>query len=228
MNEPLSLLTALLIGLFGASHCLVMCGGIAAATGNSSLPERRLASLLAFNGGRISSYAVAGLLVGAAGLWLQQLHDSLMLLLRSLAGVMLILMGLYVARWASWLTRIERLGQYLWRFLQPQTGRLLQQSSLTARFGLGMLWGWLPCGLIYSTLSWVAANGDPLLGALTMATFGLGTLPALLAGGLAAATLSRWLNHRLTRQLAGLLLIGYGLWTVTLVWLPVLDRSISH
>ncbi|MFC3679734.1 sulfite exporter TauE/SafE family protein [Bacterioplanoides pacificum] len=228
MNEPLSLLTALLIGLFGASHCLVMCGGIAAATGNSSLPERRLASLLAFNGGRISSYAVAGLLVGAAGLWLQQLHDSLMLLLRSLAGVMLILMGLYVARWASWLTRIERLGQYLWRFLQPQTGRLLQQSSLTARFGLGMLWGWLPCGLIYSTLSWVAANGDPLLGALTMATFGLGTLPALLAGGLAAATLSRWLNHQLTRQLAGLLLIGYGLWTVTSVWLPVLDRSISH
>jgi len=228
MNEPLSLLTALLIGLFGASHCLVMCGGIAAATGNSSLPERRLASLLAFNGGRISSYAVAGLLVGAAGLWLQQLHDSLMLLLRSLAGVMLILMGLYVARWASWLTRIERLGNYLWRFLQPQTGRLLQQSSLTARFGLGMLWGWLPCGLIYSTLSWVAANGDPLLGALTMATFGLGTLPALLAGGLAAATLSRWLNHQLTRQLAGLLLISYGLWTVTSVWLPVLDRSISH
>lgn len=228
MNEPLSLLTALLIGLFGASHCLVMCGGIAAATGNSSLPERRLASLLAFNGGRISSYAVAGLLVGAAGLWLQQLHDSLMLLLRSLAGVMLILMGLYVARWASWLTRIEQLGNYLWRFLQPQTGRLLQQSSLTARFGLGMLWGWLPCGLIYSTLSWVAANGDPLLGALTMATFGLGTLPALLAGGLAAATLSRWLNHQLTRQLAGLLLIGYGLWTVASVWLPVLDRSISH
>ena len=228
MNEPLSLLTALLIGLFGASHCLVMCGGIAAATGNSSLPERRLASLLAFNGGRISSYAVAGLLVGAAGLWLQQLHDSLMLLLRSLAGVMLILMGLYVARWASWLTRIERLGNYLWRFLQLQTGRLLQQSSLTARFGLGMLWGWLPCGLIYSTLSWVAANGDPLLGALTMATFGLGTLPALLAGGLAAATLSRWLNHQLTRQLAGLLLISYGLWTVTSVWLPVLDRSISH
>lgn len=225
MNEPLSLITALLLGLFGASHCLVMCGGIAAASGAAAhQTHNKIATLLAFNSGRILSYTIAGMMVGFLGLWLQQLHDGLMLSLRSLAGVMLIMMGLYVARWASWLTRIEQLGQALWKHLQPSAGKLMAQSSLRSRVALGMLWGWLPCGLIYSTLSWVAANGDPLLGALTMATFGLGTLPALFAGGLAAASLSRILNHTLTRQFAGLSLIVFGLWTLVSIWLPVLDR----
>jgi sulfite exporter TauE/SafE len=224
MTEPLSLVTALLLGLFGASHCLVMCGGIAAATGASSPPSQRLPSLLSFNLGRIASYSIAGALVGWAGLWLQQQHDVLMLSLRTLAGVMLLLMGLYIAHWSSWLTRIEQLGQGFWRLIQPQAGKLMSKPSLPARFALGMLWGWLPCGLIYSTLSWVAANGEPLAGALTMATFGLGTLPALFAGGLAAASLSRFLNHHVTRTLSGMLLIIYGLWTVSSVWWPILDR----
>ena len=226
MNEPLSLLTAIMIGLFGASHCLVMCGGVAAAVGTSAAQSsgNRFIAILTFNLGRISSYTLAGLLVGLLGLWLQQQHDTLMLILRTIAGVMLILMGLYIARWATWLTRIERLGQGVWRHLQPKAGKLLAKPDLLSRFALGTLWGWLPCGLIYSTLSWVAANGDPLLGAATMAAFGLGTLPALFAGSLAAASLTRFLNHSATKQVAGLLLIGYGLWTVRLVWLPILDR----
>jgi len=226
MNEPLSLLTAIMIGLFGASHCLVMCGGVAAAVGTSAAQSsgNRFIAILTFNLGRISSYTLAGLLVGLLGLWLQQQHDTLMLILRTIAGVMLILMGLYIARWATWLTRIERLGQGVWRHLQPKAGKLLAKPDLLSRFALGTLWGWLPCGLIYSTLSWVAANGDPLLGAATMAAFGLGTLPALFASSLAAASLTRFLNHSATKQVAGLLLIGYGLWTVRLVWLPILDR----
>lgn len=226
MHEPLSLLTAVLIGLFGASHCLVMCGGVAAAVGSSAAQssDNRFVAILSFNLGRISSYTIAGLLVGLLGLWLQQQHDVLMIGLRSLAGIMLILMGLYIARWSTWLTRIEQLGQGVWRRLQPKAGKLMAQSGVSARFSLGMLWGWLPCGLIYSTLSWVAANGDPLLGAAAMAAFGFGTLPALFAGSIAAASLTRFLNHSATKHVAGLLLIGYGLWTVSSVWLPLLDR----
>ena len=226
MVEPLSLITALLIGLFGASHCLVMCGGIAAAVGNNSATASgdKFSAILAFNLGRISSYTFAGALVGLAGLWIQQQHDTLLLLLRSLAGVMLVLMGLYVARWATWLTRVEQAGQWFWKRIQPSAGKLMGKTSLSSRFALGMAWGWLPCGLIYSTLSWVAANGDPLMGATTMAAFGLGTLPALFAGSLAAASLSRFLNHQVTKQAAGMLLIGYGLWTISSVWLPILDR----
>lgn len=219
MTEPLSLLTALFLGLFGSSHCLVMCGGIAAALGSHNR-QNPLAGLLLFNSGRILSYAIAGLLVGSLGLWLQGLHEGLMLSLRSIAGVLLILMGLYVARWASWLTRIEQLGQWLWKRLQPATGPLMRQHSLLARFQLGLLWGWLPCGLIYSTLSWVAANGQPLLGALTMIAFGIGTLPALFAAQLASTSLMQYLNKNVTRAIAGVLLISYGIWTLVALWLP--------
>ena len=77
-----------------------------------------------------------------------------------------------------------------------------------------MLWGWLPCGLIYSTLSWVAANGDPLNGALAMLVFGLGTWPAVFSASLLSASLMKLIQHHLMRQLSGLLLISYGVWTL--------------
>lgn len=219
MTEPLSLFTALLLGLFGASHCLVMCGGIAATVG-AQVKEQRVVSAFAFNGGRVLSYTLAGLLVGGLGLWLQSHHHGLMLGLRAIAGVLLLLMGLYIARWAMWLTHIEKLGQGLWRLIQPTASRFMGSHRIRDRFWLGMLWGWLPCGLIYSTLSWVAANGDPINGALAMLFFGLGTLPAMLSSSLASVMLMRWIGHRYVRQVAGLLLIVYGLWTLAAIALP--------
>lgn len=217
MIEPLSLFTAFMLGLFGSSHCVVMCGGIAAAIG-ARAGERRLSAALLFNGGRILSYTLAGLLVGSLGLWLQSLNDQLMLILRTLAAVMLVLMGLYVARWSALLTRFEQLGNHLWKRLQPATGKMMQSTRLRDQLLLGMLWGWLPCGLIYSTLSWVAANGQPALGAAAMFAFGLGTLPALLASTMAGNLLTTLLANQHLRRLAGLLLIGYGVWTGWVVW----------
>lgn len=217
MTEPLSLLTALLLGLFGSSHCLVMCGGIAAAIG-SRAGDKRLQTMLLFNGGRLLSYTLLGLLVGSLGLWLHSLHDSLMITLRTLAAVMLILMGLYVARWWMVLTRFEQLGKPLWDALQPLTRRFMASVRPQDQLFLGMLWGLLPCGLIYSTLAWVAANGDPLPGAAAMFAFGTGTLPALLAGTIAGNLLSPWLNHPVLRQLTALMLILFGAWTGIAVW----------
>ncbi len=213
MTEPLSLLAALLIGLSGASHCLVMCGGIAAAAG-SAASEHRFRSALLFNSGRILSYALAGLLVGAAGLWLQSLNDLLMIGLRLLAGVMLILMGLYIGRWLMWLTRIEAIGQLIWKPVQPLTQSLLGRQDALSKLALGMLWGLLPCGLIYSTLSWVAAHGDPVQGALIMLVFGLGTWPAIFSASLLSASLMNLLRQQSVRHLSGLLLIAYGIWTI--------------
>ena len=221
MTEPLSLLTALLLGLFGASHCLVMCGGVAAAAGQLDTQHRVRASLL-FNFGRITSYTLAGLIVGSLGLWLSSLHEALMITLRSIAGLMLILMGLYVARWALWLTRIEQIGQLFWRRVQPHAQKRLGRSDPASQWLLGMLWGWLPCGLIYSTLSWVAANGQPAMGALTMFVFGLGTFPAILSAGLASASVMNIIRHQWARNIAGLLLIGYGCWTLASVWHPAM------
>lgn len=224
MTEPLSLLTALALGLFGASHCLVMCGGIAAAIGSQTTASGRTPAphmtALAFNFGRICTYTLAGVLVGSLGLWLQGINDLLMLSLRTLAAALLILMGLYIARWLTWLTRVEQAGQTVWKYIQPHTRHLMSQQRLSSRFKLGLLWGLLPCGLIYSTLAWVAANGQPLLGGLAMFSFGLGTLPALFASSLAATSFTRLLHRDLVRKIAGALLIAYGFWTLSAIWLP--------
>jgi sulfite exporter TauE/SafE len=224
MTEPLSILTALMLGLFGASHCLVMCGGIAAAAGHAGGKHKIRAAVL-FNVGRLTSYTFAGFIVGYAGLWLGEQHQILMLTLRTIAGTMLILMGLYVAKWATWLTQVEKLGQGLWRFIQPSAQKRLGKTDMPSQLILGMLWGWLPCGLIYSTLSWVAANGSPIDGALAMLAFGAGTLPAIFSATLASATIMSFINHKFVRAIAALLLIGYGVWTLISAWYMVLMQA---
>lgn len=223
MIEPLSFVTALFLGLFGSSHCLLMCGGISAALTTQASRETGspvALSALMFNLGRITSYGIAGLLVASLGLWLQGVNDLLLQLVRTLAAVLLVLMGLYIARWATWLTHLEQLGQHLWKHLQPLTTGLIHQGNLLKRYQLGLLWGWLPCGLVYSTLSWAATSGEPLQGAAIMMVFGLGTLPALFASSLAAGSLMQFLNHQWSRNVAGVLLILYGIWTALGVWWP--------
>jgi len=218
MIEPLSLVTAFLLGLMGASHCLVMCGGIAAAASSGSSGKSNPSFLLLFNLGRIVSYSIAGLIVSLLGLWLADSHQIAQQILRTIAGSLLILMGFYIARWWMLLTRLETAGQLIWRYLQPMTRKLIPIQTPSQAFALGLLWGWLPCGLIYSTLAWVAANGQPALGALTMLCFGLGTLPGILAAGLFAGQLNRFIQHKHFRHLAGILLISYGTWTLMAIW----------
>ena len=215
--ESLSLLSALLLGFFSSSHCLVMCGGIAAAIG-SRTEEHRLRTIIMFNGGRLFSYAILGLLVSFLGLWLQSQNHSFMQIMRTFAGIMLILMGLYVGRWSLLLTHFERVGQPVWNALRPVTKNFMGSSKLHHQLALGMLWGFLPCGLIYSVLTWTAANGDPMMGFLTMFFFGLGTLPALTAGTLFGNVITPWLHKPLTRKFAALLLITFGVWTALAVW----------
>ncbi len=181
------LVSALILGLLGGGHCLGMCGGLMGAL-TLAIPKeqrsRRFRLLLAYNLGRILSYASAGLLIGLAG-WAVANSPAAMFM-RVLAGLLLISMGLYLAGWWSGLTRIESLGRGLWRHIQPVASRLLPVSSLPRALLLGALWGWLPCGLVYSTLLWSASQGNALDSALLMLAFGLGTWPVLLATGLAA------------------------------------------
>lgn len=218
MIEPLSLITALLLGLMGASHCLVMCGGIAAAASSASSGKTNISFLMLFNLGRILSYTCAGLIVSLLGLWLADSHQIAQQILRSISGVLLILMGFYVARWWMVLTRLESAGKFLWQYLQPITRKLIPIKSRPQALALGLLWGWLPCGLIYSTLAWVAANAQPGMGALTMFCFGLGTLPGILAAGVFARQISGFVQHKNFRQVAGLLLMLYGSWTIFAIW----------
>jgi len=207
--------SALILGLLGGGHCLGMCGGLMGALTLAIPPEqrgRRLQLLLAYNIGRILSYTCAGLLVGLAG-WAVASSPAA-LALRVVAALLLIAMGLYLAGWWSGLTRIEALGRGLWRHIQPVASRLLPVSSLPRALLLGALWGWLPCGLVYSTLLWAASQGNAGYSAALMLAFGLGTWPVLLATGLAAERVSSLLRRRSVRMAGGLLVILFGLWTL--------------
>lgn len=209
------LVSALILGLLGGGHCLGMCGGLMGAL-TLAIPKeqrsRRFRLLLAYNLGRILSYATAGLLIGLAG-WAVA-NSPAALFMRVLAGLLLIAMGLYLAGWWSGLTRIESLGRGLWRYIQPVANRLLPVSSLPRALLLGALWGWLPCGLVYSTLLWSASQGNALDSALLMLAFGLGTWPVLLATGLAAERVTTLLRKRSVRMAGGLLVILCGIWTL--------------
>lgn len=209
------LVSALILGLLGGGHCLGMCGGLMGALTLAIPPQqraRRLQLLLAYNLGRILSYSAAGLLLGLAG-WAVR-GSAAEVVMRSLAALLLIAMGLYLAGWWSGLTRIEALGRGLWRHIQPLTRRFMPVSSLPRALLLGGLWGWLPCGLVYSTLLWASSQGDARVSALLMLAFGLGTWPVLLATGLAAERITALLRQRGIRMAGGLLVILFGLWTL--------------
>ncbi|POG09746.1 cytochrome biogenesis protein [Pseudomonas putida] len=216
MPDLLPLLgSALVLGLLGGGHCLGMCGGLMGALTLAIPPEqrgRRLRLLMAYNLGRILSYACAGLLLGLAG-WALASSPAAMAL-RVVAALLLIAMGLYLAGWWSGLTRIEALGRGLWRHIQPAASRLMPVSSVPRALLLGALWGWLPCGLVYSTLLWAASQGNAGYSAALMLAFGLGTWPILLATGLAAERVNALLRRRSVRMAGGVLVILFGIWTL--------------
>lgn len=216
MTELLPLLvSAVVLGLLGGGHCLGMCGGLMGALTMAIPPDqrgKRLRLLIAYNLGRVLSYACAGLLIGLAG-WAVANSPAAMAM-RVVAALLLISMGLYLAGWWTGLTRVEAIGRGLWRHIQPFASRLMPVRSLPQALLLGALWGWLPCGLVYSTLLWAASQGDAKVSALLMLAFGIGTWPILLATGLAAERLNALLRKKGIRTLGGIAVILFGLWTL--------------
>ncbi|MDQ7015994.1 MAG: sulfite exporter TauE/SafE family protein [Gammaproteobacteria bacterium] len=209
-------LAAFLVGLLGGVHCVGMCGGIVAAL-SLGLPEqagrKSWPLLLGYNLGRIASYSVAGAMMGGVGLLAVQLSDlhQVQLVLQLFAALMMIVLGLYLAGWWFGLNRVERLGGKVWALMEPLGRRFLPVKTPQRALLLGSIWGWLPCGMVYSVLIWALAAGEPLKGALLLFSFGLGTLPNLLAMGLFAHRLRRWVQSLWLRRLAGLLVIFFGL-----------------
>lgn len=217
----LSYSSAFLIGLLGSTHCLGMCGGISASL-SMALPVgkgfrvRQTILLLAFNLGRIGSYALIATLVALISTSAARQSQTAGLLLMTLAGLLLIFMGLSMGQWWQGIRFVEKVGTPVWRRISPLTKRLLPVNHLGQALGLGALWGWLPCGLVYSTLGWAALQPTVPSAALTMVFFGLGTLPSMLATGYAAGWIRGLKSNQGFRKLSGILLILFGLWTLPL------------
>lgn len=210
---PASLLAMFAVGLLGSGHCVGMCGGIATGLGFAAQGQRTGALVVAYNLGRIASYAIAGALAATLGGWGQE-YLALGPVLRLAAGVILVLMGLYLADWWRALVQLEKLGAHLWRRIQPLSKRLLPVQTLPHAIALGMLWGWLPCGLVYTALAFAIAAPSPLQGAATMVAFGVGTMPAMVAGGLFSGALRRFFQAKTVRMTMALAMIAFGVWTI--------------
>lgn len=208
----ISLVTAFLAGLLGGVHCIGMCGGIVAAMSFHSGQRQPFRFHLGYNLGRLASYALAGLLAGLIGsaAFLSERLLPLQTGLYILAQVMLILLGLYLAGFSRAVLWIERAGAGLWQRLQPGFGRLLPVRNFRGAVAAGAIWGWLPCGLVYSILVSALATGDAGWGGLLMLAFGLGTLPNLLAMGWAADRLRIWSRHPAVKRGAGLTVALFG------------------
>jgi sulfite exporter TauE/SafE len=214
--EPLA--AAFIVGLLGGTHCVGMCGGIVGAlTAGVAEPARRsrlrmFVTQLSYNLGRISSYTLAGVIAGTLGrqAGLLELTGGFPLG-RVIAGVIMILMGVYLAGWWHALRWMERAGSYLWKWIEPLGRKVIPVRQPWQALWLGMVWGWLPCGLVYTALALALASGSGVNGGAIMLAFGAGTLPTLLTLGVTFDVAGRWVRDVRVRRVAGVLVILLGL-----------------
>jgi sulfite exporter TauE/SafE len=194
-----------------------MCGGISGLFAlHSSVRglHRQLPMALVYNAGRLASYAILGFAVAAVGSRFAALTPAVGKPVRLIAGAIIILIGLQIAFNFRPLGFLERMGAAAWSYVSPIAGRLLPVDNLPRALGLGLLWGLIPCGLVYSMLLVAATSPRAVDGALVMVAFGIGTTPAMLLTGLGAARLAQLMQDRRTRLGAGLLIVMLGILTL--------------
>jgi len=207
------------LGLASGVHCAGMCGGIVTAFSLSKPVENRVRRgwnpislrLIVFNGGRISSYTLAGAIAGSIGA-LGWYASGAQAALSIVASVVLGLVGMHLAGLRGPMLLLERFGVPLWRRIQPVAVSFSRKQDMVSAFAAGIAWGWLPCGLVYGALTAAAFAGSPEKGAVAMLAYGLGTAPWLLAAGLAAARLRAWLAKKPVRLAVGGTVLGFGVW----------------
>jgi len=225
MPVEVSYFAAFIAGLLGGIHCVGMCGGIVGAltfgidSASQSSPHSKkqlYPYLLAYNSGRLLSYSFAGLLVGGISMLatnLPVLHN-IQFALQIFAAFFMIALGLYIGGWWVGLRKIEKAGGVIWKRIEPFSRKLIPVKTPFQALILGSLWGWLPCGLVYSILFWSISTGSAIEGGLLMLSFGLGTLPMLLAMGFFAAGLTSFIRKNWVKYLAGGIIISFGVFSL--------------
>jgi len=230
MNGSPTLVAALVLGLLASGHCVLMCGGISGALMLSAEGPRRpsLRLLLAMQFGRVTSYMLAALALAGAGAWLVRFvdQDSVRTTLRLIsaavfAGIGLVLLG----RLRGFDTGV---GRIIWPRLAPLARRLLPIRTLPQAFALGAIWGWMPCGFVYSVLLLAWLSMDPLRSAVIMLLFGLGTMPALVASSYGLGSALRWCGGKSMRSATAIALLSFAALTAAGPWLLVHTGLHAH
>ena len=231
-----SFVVAFLLGLFTSFHCLAMCGSIVGALTlslNRSIRENKKLLFLfitSYNAGRITSYGLGGLIAGILETVLTMPlgdgggHRALQII----SALIMLGAGLHVAGWFPRFAYIEKAGAVIWRQLEPKAFRLIPIETLPKAFIFGMVWGWLPCGLVYTALAVAATSGDVFRSTLTMLAFGLGTMPAVMSIGVMTSLMVKVSSHGSFRQIAGCTLIFLALMGMAPNINPLVQHPMPH
>ena len=213
--DQINYFSAFLIGLAGGVHCVGMCGGIVSALRMVTPKDKpALPFTLAYNIGRIISYTFAGAITGALGKMASDFVPVASYALSILSAVMVFLLACYLGKWWTGLTAIESVGKHLFRYIQPVSKRFLPFKTPFSAIPYGFIWGWLPCGLVYSTLTWSLAAGSAVQGAGIMLCFGLGTLPTLLAVSTGSQYIIQGFKHSAVRQCIAIAMALYAAYLI--------------
>ncbi|MFZ2311581.1 MAG: sulfite exporter TauE/SafE family protein [Methylobacter sp.] len=233
-----SYLVAFTMGLFSSMHCIGMCGSIIGTLTLSLSPEIRskktllLPFVFNYNIGRITSYTIAGALAGIIGALITMPISETIghRLLQLLSAAVMAGAGLYIAGWFPRFAYIEKIGLRFWKKIEPFGRKLIPVKTRTQAYLFGMVWGWLPCGLVYAALALAATAGDVSKSALTMLSFGLGTLPAVMGVGIMTGVLTRLSRMQRFKQAIGLFMIALAL-LAALPWLnplAITTHTVMH
>jgi sulfite exporter TauE/SafE len=210
-----TLLSAFLMGLIGSTHCVGMCGGIISALSTNLASDKHVGGIftiqLFYNVGRITSYTLFGLMAGLFSSKLMDLLPDPHAFSMIIAGVFFVLLGLYISQLLNSFRYLEAAGQKLWTHIEPLGRKYVPASTIGQAWRLGLVWGWLPCGLVYSALALSMTQLNPIHAGLSMLVFGLGTLPTLLIVGHFATHIKIVMQHKALRLGLGSLLILYGI-----------------
>jgi len=214
-----SYLVAFTMGLFSSLHCIGMCGSIIGTLTLSLSPEirnnkmRLLPFVFNYNLGRVVSYTIAGGLAGIIGVLMimpfGEIHGHR--ILQIMSALVMMSAGLYIAGWFPRFAYIEKIGTHFWKKIEPFGRKLIPVKTHTQAYLFGMVWGWLPCGLVYTALAISATAGDVSKSALTMFAFGLGTLPAVIGMGIMTSILTKLSRTPRFKQVIGLFMIALAL-----------------
>jgi sulfite exporter TauE/SafE len=220
------LTTAFVTGLLGSAHCFGMCGGISGLFSmnvNVASLKAQFPKAIAYNAGRVLSYAILGAAVALLGKSLVSGIPHIAAPVRFASGVLIILVGLQLAFGWRILAPLESAGAKVWNRIAPAAKGLVPVETVAQALGLGVIWGWLPCGLVYSVLLLAATTAESTSGGLVMVAFGLGTMPAMIATGISASKLAQFMSGK--RLGAGLMIVLLGLATIAM---PVMTLASSN
>jgi len=229
-----TLLAAFALGLLGSTHCLAMCGGIVGMLTGGIAPDLRrrpgvhLGYAALYNLGRVASYVLFGALFGLLALGLRHAVVETQMVLRGVAGVVMLGLGLHLLGLFPRFTALERVGAPVFARISPVARRLLPVRSHGHALLVGALWGWVPCGMVYTALALATASGRPLDGALAMLAFGVGTLPAMLLSSTVAAQMVARARALWVRRSAGVLIAAFGVMSLSMSAMSVAAASEAH